>query len=151
MFDSQAAAADNLTQDCLVHVGTCEEVRNLFAFSARYTGPDSTRTAANDDMSEEKIHKGVLDKQYRLLEFGSRKGRNTRLKRWYWYCRDSGFLDLHPYPATRVHNYLEVDLDRNVAQGNMGINSNVQDTLGSLHKLATIQAVQHSLTMKPAC
>ena len=36
-----------------------------------------------------------------------------------------------------MHNYLEVD--RNVAQGNKGTNSNMQETLGSLHKLATIQ------------
>ena len=36
-----------------------------------------------------------------------------------------------------MHNYLEVD--RNVAQGNKGTNSNMQETLGSLHKLATIK------------
>lgn len=83
MFDSQAAAANNMTEDCLMSLRTCEEVRNLFAFSARYTGPDTTQTAANDDMSEEKIHEGVLNNQYTLLEVNSRKGHNTRLKPWY--------------------------------------------------------------------
>lgn len=110
-----------------------------FAFSAQYTGPDSTQTAASDGMSEEKIHEGVLDKQYTLQEVNTRKGHGTRVKLWHRYCRDRSFLDLHPYPATRVHNYLGVDLDRNVAQGDKGIKSNVQDTLGSLRKLATIQ------------
>ena len=71
-------------------------------------------------MIEEKIHKGVLHKQYTLLEVNSRKGHDTRLKRWYWYCRDRGFLDLHPYPATRVHNYLEVDLDRMLLRATRG-------------------------------
>ena len=104
-------------------MGTCEEVQNLFAFSARYTGPDSTRTAANDDMNEEKIHNEVLSEQYTFKESNTSKGHDTRLKRWYWYCRDRGFLDLHPYPATRLHNYLEMDLNRNVAQGNKGVDT----------------------------
>ena len=125
-----------MTEDCLIRMGTCEEVRNLFAFSARYTGPDSTRTAANADMNEEQIHDAVLSKQYTLKESNTRKGHDTRLKRWYWYCKEGAFVDLHPYPATKLHNYLKVDLDRNVAQGNKGIDSNVQDTLGSLRKLA---------------
>ncbi len=120
-------------------MGTCDEVRNLFAFSARYTGPDSTRTAANDDMNEEQIHDAVLSKQYTLKEANTRKGHDTRLKRWYWYCKEGAFVDLHPYPATKLHNYLKVDLNRNVVQGNKGIDINVQDTLGSLRKLATIQ------------
>ena len=81
----------------------------------------------------------------------TRKGHGTRVKLWYRYCRDGGFLDLHPYPATRVHNCLGVDLDRNVAQGDKGIKSNVQDTLGSLRNLLQSKAGQHSLTMKPAC
>ena len=72
-----------MTEDCLISLETCGEVRNLFAFSARCTGPDSTQTAANDDMSEEKIHEGVLNNQYTLLEVNLRKGHNTRLKPWY--------------------------------------------------------------------
>ena len=114
-------------------------MRDLFAFSARYTGPDSTQMAGNDDMNEEQIHDAVLSQQYTLKESNTRKGHDMRLKRWYWYCKEGAFVDLHPYPATKLHNYLKVDLNRNVAQGNKGIDSNVQDTLGSLRKLVTIQ------------
>jgi len=109
-----------MTEDCLIKMGTCEEVRNLFAFSARYTGPNSTRTAANDDMNEEQIHDAVLSEQYTLKESNTRKGHDTRLKRWYWYCKKGAFVDLHPYPATQLHQLLEGGLEQKCCSGQQG-------------------------------
>ncbi len=86
-----------MTEDCLIKIGACEEVRNLFALLARYTGPNTSRTAANDDKNEEQIHDAVLLKQYTLEESNTRKGHGTRLKRWYWYCKEGAFVDWHPY------------------------------------------------------
>lgn len=90
-------------------------------------------------MTEEKIHEAILRKEYTDNKASTRKGDNTRLKRWYVHCQEKGFSDLHPYPATRVATYLNVDLDRNIIAGNKGIGNNVQDTLNSLRKLAKIQ------------
>lgn len=117
----------------------CEEVQKLFAVSARYHGPNSGQVSADADMTEEKIHEAILRKEYTDNKASTRKGDNTRLKRWYVHCQEKGFSDLHPYPATRVATYLNVDLDRNINAGNKGIGSNVQDTLNSLRKLAKIQ------------
>ncbi len=117
----------------------CEEVQKLFAVSARYNGPNSGRVSADDDMTEEEVHEATLRKEYTDNEASTRKGDNTRLKRWYIHCQEKGFPDLHPYPATRVATYLKVDLDRNINAGNKGIGNNVQDTLNSLRKLARIQ------------
>jgi len=117
----------------------CEEMQKLFAVSTRYNGPNSGRVSADDDMTEEEIHEAVLRKEYTDNKASTRKGDNTRLKRWYIYCQEKGFPDLHPYPATRVATYLKVDLHRNTNAGNKGIGSNVQDTLNSLRKLARIQ------------
>lgn len=117
----------------------CEEVQKLFAVSARYHGPNSGQVSADADMTEEKIHEAIVRKEYTDNKASTRKGDNTRLKRWYVHCQEKGFSDLHPYPATRVATYLNVDLDRNINAGNKGIGSNVQYTLNSLGKLAKIQ------------
>ncbi|DBA86781.1 TPA: hypothetical protein ACH3X1_016624 [Trebouxia sp. C0004] len=117
----------------------CEEVQKLFAVSARYHGPNSGRVSADADMSEEEIHEAILRKEYTDNKASTRKGDNTRLKRWYIHCQEKAFMDLHPYPATRVAIYLKVDLDRNINAGNKGIGNNVGDTLNSLRKLARIQ------------
>jgi len=45
--------------------GTPALVQELFAFSAHYTGADSSRVPADDD---------------------------TRLKQWYWFCKEKVFL-----------------------------------------------------------
>ncbi len=93
----------------------------MFAFTARYNGPDSSQGAAADDMDGGKKHCAILDTEYTYNKVSTQKGDNTRLKRWYDYCKDRGFPDCHPYPAHRVYTYLEVDLDRNAVKGNRGI------------------------------
>jgi len=119
-------------------MGECEEVQRLFALSARYNGPDSSRVAASEDVDEEKIHDAILSKEYTYNKPSTRKGDHTRLKRWQEYCTKKGFPDCHPYPALRVYTNLKVELERNDDKGNRGID-NVQDTLNSLRKLARIQ------------
>ncbi len=98
-------------------MGDHEKVQSLFAFTARYNGPDSSRGAATDDMDGKKKHDAILDIEYTYTKVSTQKGDNTRLKRWYDYCTDRGFPDCHPYPAHRVYTYLEMDLDRNVVKG----------------------------------
>ncbi|DBA77165.1 TPA: hypothetical protein ACH3X1_009739 [Trebouxia sp. C0004] len=128
----------------------CEEVQKLFAISARYNGPNSGRVSADDDMTEEKIHEAILGKEYTEEEASTRKGDNTRLKRWYIHCQEKAFMDLHPYLATRVATYLKVDSNSRQLQFQNSLSCLSQEFGSSITRSLVCQFVERKTLLRYA-
>lgn len=72
--------------------GTPALVQELFAFSAHYTGADSSRVPADDEMDEDTLHAATISSEYLSNRASTCKCDDTRLKRWYWFCKEKVFL-----------------------------------------------------------
>lgn len=75
-------------------------MQELFAFSAHYTGTDSSRVPADDEMDEDILHAATVSSEYLSNRASMCKCTDTRLK--VLVLQRECFPDLHSYPDTRV-------------------------------------------------